>query len=251
MQNVLVILAHHDDEFFLAPLIHDECAGGARLEVCYLTHGSLYGADSSVRLQESHGVLAGLGVAEERIADLGRQQGIFDGELMNKAGAGLVALTACYGERRFARIYLMGWEGGHPDHDASHMIGAAFAADTQSGIRLLEFPAYNACGTPPGLFSSMLLVPRAGRVLQRVLTQREAEEYRQLTDAYASQQQVFKTLAGSIDWALFTRKSYLYRELDPKPDYTARPHAGRLFYEDKFKLSFETFRDRTSALRRV
>lgn len=249
MQDSLILLAHHDDEFFLAPLIRDDCAAGAAVHVCYLTHGSVYGADAAQRAAESRVVLDRLGVAGEHIADLGLEQGIFDGELAEKAGQALGAVAARYAGRRFGRVYLMAWEGGHHDHDAAHMIALAYADRDQPRTRLREFPLYNSLGAPPNECYAMTLIPRAGcTTLQRPLTPREAQGYAELIDAYPSQAQVFRSLRPAIDWALHTRRSYHYRELGPRPDHRLRPHPGPLFYEQKFPLSFETFWTRIQSL---
>lgn len=249
MQDILILLAHHDDEFFLAPLIRDECASGAAVHVCFLTHGSVLGAAAEARMQESRGVLAGLGVAGDRVLELGMQGGIFDGELAAKAGTAHVALVTHYAAARFARIYLMAWEGGHPDHDAAHMLALAYADRSQPGARLFEFPLYNSHGAPPGLCQVMTLIPRPGcRLLARALTAQEPEDCARLIAAYPSQQQVFRSLAPAIEWALFTRRSFQYCELGSRPDHSLRPHPGPLFYEQKFPLSFADFCERIRSL---
>lgn len=249
MPDVLVILAHHDDEFFLAPLIRDECAAGASLHVGFLTHGSLQGVPPELRMRESRAALAGLGVGEGQVSELGAQAGIPDFRLAESAAAALAALERRYAGRRFARIYLMAWEGGHPDHDAAHMAALAYADRHQPAARLFEFPLYNAYQATPGLCQVMTLIPRPGsRLLERRLTAEEARACSDLREAYPSQQQVFRSLAPAIDWGLFTRRSFQYRELGPRPDHALRPHPGPLFYEQKFPFSFETFRERVRGL---
>ena len=94
----------------------------------------------------------------------------------------------------------------------------------------------------------MRLIPRAGRVHSRPVSEVEAEAWRSLSASYPSQQQVFKSLMRGIEHALFTRRSCEYRELVPPPDYSQRPHAGPLFYEQRFDLSFETFREKLGEL---
>src|ERR1041384_7056598 len=110
MPAALAVLAHHDDEFFLAPVLQDECAAGTELSVVFLTHGSRFGAETGVRARESQAALTGFGVDPARIAELGLHAGIFDGELMHKPGAALGALDGRLAGQRFERIYLMGWE---------------------------------------------------------------------------------------------------------------------------------------------
>jgi LmbE family N-acetylglucosaminyl deacetylase len=247
--SVLVLLAHHDDEFFLAPLIQDECHAGADLAVVFLTHGSAFGGDAQARIAESNRVLSTLGVPPGCVFQLGAELGVFDGGLMDKAGLARAALAQRFQAAGFRRAYLMAWEGGHPDHDAAHMIGASWAR--QGAAELLEFPLYNACGFAPGRFVSMRLTPRAGRVHSRPLSQAEASAWRDLSACYPSQAEVFTSLMPGIEYALFTRRSCEYRDLLPSLDYAQRPHAGPLFYEQRFGLSFESFREKLAPLRRA
>jgi hypothetical protein len=116
---------------------------------------------------------------------------------------------------------------------------------------LLEFPLYNACGLAPGRFISMQLTPRAGRVRSRPVSETEAKAWHGLSASYPSQRQVFASLMPGIEHALFTRRSCEYRELVPTLDYSQRPHAGPLFYEQRFDLSFEVFREKLAVLRRA
>ncbi len=243
MPAALILLAHHDDEFFLAPVIRDECAAGAAVSVAYLTHGSRFGAGSGEeRIRESHAALARLGVAEPRIAELGAELGIHDGDLMHKAGAALAALTARYAAERFPRIYLMAWEGGHTDHDAAHAIGAAYGTRAQPAARRFEFPLYNCHRMAAGLFQVMRLGPGAGPMLERRLAPEEADEYLALFDSYGSQREVLAVLRPGIEQALTRRGSYRYRELTALHDLARPPHAGPLFYEQRFGTSFAEFR---------
>ncbi|HEY1773287.1 MAG TPA: PIG-L family deacetylase [Gammaproteobacteria bacterium] len=245
--RVLVLLAHHDDEFFLAPLIQDECRAGAELMVVYLTHGSALGVEAQARIAESDRVLSTLGVAPRCMSQLGAELGISDGGLMDAARRACATLTERFPPTQFRRAYLMAWEGGHTDHDTAHMIGAAWAR--QAAVELLEFPLYNACGRAPGKFTSMRLTPRAGRIHSRPVDEAEAKVWRDLSASYPSQRQVFASLMPGIERALFKRRSCEYRELTPLPDYSQRPHEGPLFYEQRFALSFETFRDKLTVLR--
>ena len=242
MEQALVVLAHHDDEFFLAPLILDEAQAGVAVTVAFLTHGSLDGSDAATRAAESRAVLRGLGVAESRIQHLGELIGAGDGALYLNGKRALEMLRERHDGARFQRVYLMAWEGGHPDHDAAHQVGAAFAAG--SGARLFEFPLYNSCRTPPGKFQLMTPVPRPGDLHERRLTPVEAESCFALTQAYPSQRGIFELFAPSIRRCLFERRSYLFRELPQPLDCSKRPHAGPLFYEQRFSLGFDAFRAR-------
>jgi LmbE family N-acetylglucosaminyl deacetylase len=247
--RVLVLLAHHDDEFFLAPLIQDECRAGAELSVVFLTHGSAFGAEARARTAESDHVLSMLGVAPGAVHQLGAELGIFDQGLADQAELARATLERRFPAEGFDRVYLMAWEGGHPDHDAAHLIGVSWARP--GAAELLEFPLYNACGLLPGRFISMRLIPREGRIRSRPVNESEAEAWRSLSASYPSQRQVFESLMPGIQHALFARRSCEYRELTPRPDYSQRPHAGPLFYEQRLGLSFEGFCAKLAVLKRA
>jgi len=208
------------------------------VSVAYLTGGPA----SPVRVPESERVLVGLGVGMHRVMQLGMEAGIDDGTLSLKPAAALAALRARFRAADFTRIYLQAWEGGHPDHDASHLIGVRFAAGSAAQVR--EFPLYNAAGSAAGRFRSLQFTPGAMPVLERRLTAEDAAWWRGLLAAYPSQQQVFAPMRASIDWCLDVRRSCTHRQVDPARDYSLRPHLGPLFYEQGFGLSFEEFRQR-------
>lgn len=242
MSSVLFILAHHDDEFFAAPLLKDACASGPAY-IAYLTHG---GEDAARRIAESDRALASLGVDPACVIQLGRDSSIEDGSLSLKPTAALAALREISSAADLTRLYLPAWEGGHPDHDTAHRIGVSFAAG--SGAEAYEFPLYNASWMPLGKFRTMQFTPGAMPVLERPVTTEEAEAWRALLACYPSQRSVFASMHSSIEWCLETRKSCVYRRVDAARDYGLRPHAGPLFYEQRFGLSFETLREHLAAL---
>src|SRR6185437_7604917 len=95
--HLLVLLAHNDDEFFISPLLAREIATGTRVQVVYLTHGSVYGADSDRRIAESRALLEELGVGPEQVWWVGRQADIFDGSLASHAERAYQAVLAALG----------------------------------------------------------------------------------------------------------------------------------------------------------
>jgi LmbE family N-acetylglucosaminyl deacetylase len=238
----LFILAHHDDEFFIGPVLKDACATGA-VQVAYLTHG---GADAATRVPESDRALASLGVDPACVLQLGVETGIEDGALSLRPAQALAALRSRLASADFTHIYVPAWEGGHPDHETTHRAGVAFAAGKVT--ELYEFPLYNAAEMPAGKFRTMQFTPGVMPVVERAVTREEAEAWRALLAHYPSQQTVFASMRSGIEWCLETRRSCIYRRVDPARDYAARPHAGPLFYEQRFGLSFETLRERLGGL---
>jgi len=231
--NVLFLFAHNDDEYFAALRIGEELRAGNRVLAAYLTHGSIYGADSGERVEESMAILDRLGVRRADVFLLGQETDIFDLKLHERMADAYRALSARLQAVSIDRLYLMAWEGGHPDHDASHLIGRAYAYAQGLERELYEFPAYNR-------FRVMSYVGEGGEVLSTATDRRRA--FRTLCSAFGYRTQRLTFLAmlpGSlVQLVLLGRQTY--RRV-PERDYSKPPHNGRLFYERKFRLSFADF----------
>ena len=81
-----------------------------------------------------------------------------------------------------AEIHVLAWEGGHIDHDASHLVGVALA-HSLGGVSVRECPAYSRAAWPLVPFAVMR--PLKGR--RHVVTRRLS-----LSDALRSLQ-LFRT----------------------------------------------------------
>jgi hypothetical protein len=131
------------------------------------------------------------------------------------------------------RIYLMAWEGGHPDHDASHLIGRAYAGAHGLERELYEFPAYNR-------FRVMSYVGQGGEILSTATDRWRAFATLCSAFSYRTQRLTFLAmLPGSLVQLLLLGRQ-TYRRV-PERDYSKPPHKGRLFYERKFRISFVDF----------
>ncbi len=247
--NVLFLLAHNDDEYFSSLQISEELRLGNRVLIAYLTHGSIYGVASEIRIQESMNVLIGLGVNPCEILMLGYENNIFDGKLCERIVDAyqslreLVPVTASIG-----RVYVMAWEGGHPDHDASHMIGVAFARVRGLQKQLYEFPAYHAARNCLKLSGVMQLLDGNDDLTSTVPNRIKAFRAFTLALKYKTQRRTFLALLPGSAFQLLIRGYQTCRLVPENRDYTNPPHRGKLFYERRFKLSFATFIKDASAL---
>lgn len=161
--NVLILLAHHDDECFVSVRIRREVDAGNRVLVAFTTCGSAYGTSRDVREAESFRALGRLGIPMTDVLLLGRELDVEDG----RAGAGCGAiLTRCREIARqvaIGRIVTVAWEGGHPDHDITHLVARRLALEWHIENDLLEFPLYTASGAPPRLHRVGRFNDRRGR----------------------------------------------------------------------------------------
>lgn len=237
----LVLFAHNDDEFFVAPLLRRETAAGGRVLVAYLTYGSVYGADSTLRITESRRVLEKMGIRPEDVLLTGLDAGIFDGELTGKVEPALKSVTAAVQNVAIDRILVPAWEGGHPDHDAAHLVGVALARGRRPGGGLYEYPTYNGRGLP-WHFGRVMEFPDGGADVQRSrISLREGWWAIKCGLSYRSQRRTFVwILPGAMNKYLLARRSLL-RRVPADRDYRQPPHAGKLFYERRSSLTFPQF----------
>lgn len=153
MQRILFMLAHPDDEFACSIRILDASRRGLDVHCAYLTDGA-YGEQSTLlRMEETTRALALLGIESTSIHFMGSEFGFPDGRLhayMDSAATELSRLFTRVGG--FDAVYLPAWEGGHQDHDATHLIGAV-TARRHGVVEILQFPLYNGAGLPGPFFN--------------------------------------------------------------------------------------------------
>ncbi|HEX3551360.1 MAG TPA: NAD-dependent epimerase/dehydratase family protein [Candidatus Elarobacter sp.] len=247
--DVLCVFAHQDDEVGIATRIAYEARLGNRVWCAYLTDGAT-STPASVRDTESARVLGRLGVDGARIAFLRDGDGrIADGSLFRELPRArrMLASWAASTAARFARIYVMDWEGGHADHDAAHVAALAFARD--AGIAdVFAYSLYNAYRRRRGLFRVTSFVPAAEPVIARKLTLREAlVPVRALAD-YRSQRRTWLGLGPGLAVRALARREERVRRADPSRLRTA-PHAGPLLYETMFGVPAASVLDATADAR--
>jgi N-acetylglucosamine malate deacetylase 2 len=115
------------------------------------------------------------------------------------------------------------YEGGHPDHDAvAFAVHAARALLRRAGAdapEVAEFASYHADGD--GLAAGGFLPHLKFTEFTVALSPAEREGKRRMLDAYASQRETL---------GQFGVETERFR-VAPRYDFTAPPHAGRLWYE--------------------
>lgn len=240
------LLPHQDDEFGVFYLIENIIERGERAVCFFITNGGFGGADPATRDEESRHVLDALGVQVSDIRFLGSNHGLPDGQLS-------VLLPAAFEHLKKAAeefgspdlVYIPAWEGGHQDHDATHILGIAAAEFWGARGRLRQFSLYNAdrCGLRP----YRVLAPIAKNGLAEALPIPAARwmRYLWLCLSYRSQ---MKTFAGLLP---FMAAHYALRGVQNLQEVSSsrvreRPHEGILLYERFRKTSFEDFKSSVS-----
>ncbi len=244
--DVLVVLAHQDDEIGILARIAYETAAGARVWCAYLTDGASK-VPAAVRDAESLAMLARIGVPAERVGFVGAPR-VGDGTLFANVQHALDALDAWASAiPRLARLYTLDWEGGHHDHDAAHLVALAFAA--RRGVAdVFTFSLYNAWRRPRRLFRVTSFVPGASDVLRRRLSLREALLPVGAIAAYPSQRSTWLGLGPGLAVRALLRREERLRRADPQR-LRERPHAGLLLYETLFGVAADDVMRATAGVR--
>jgi LmbE family N-acetylglucosaminyl deacetylase len=239
-ENVLFVFAHQDDEMAAASRILFERARGAIVHCAFLTDGGLTAAPS-IRDRESLRALTELGVDGTHIAFIGSALPIADGALIDHLAIALQELERRMRDVELATVYCLAWEGGHHDHDASHLVAVAFSARRGMPDRCVELPLYRASRIR-GMFR--VLAPRISGAPweRRRLRWRDALRAAWLVRHYRSQ---FRSWLGLFP-ELFVKLVLLRREVSRTVDIRrlgAPPDLRPLLYESRFGCSWERFRD--------
>jgi LmbE family N-acetylglucosaminyl deacetylase len=237
--HALFVFAHQDDEIAFASRIAYALRNGWTVTCAYLTDGQARNVPSSIRDAESRRVLAHLGVDLARVHFIGSEAGIPDGKLVEQLGRALELLDARI-TGPLDEIYCLAWEGGHADHDASQLVAAAFAARRGLLANCFEMPLYHGHRLPGPLFNTLAPLRVGGPWTGRQILLREAFGIAMLCRFYHSQR---ATWMGLLPEALI-RLALGQREHTRRVDvarFTAPPHEGRLFYERRFGVSWESF----------
>jgi len=207
--------------------------------VAFTTYGSLYGTSEEVRGAESAAALAELGVPPEQIHLPGLESGTFDFSLVGRLAACYRRILESTGGLTLERVYVPAWEGGHPDHDATHLLGVRLAR-ARGVAEVFAYPAYRSALGPWPLWRT--LSPLAGGAQPRVRALALAEGWRalRLVGRFPSQRRSLLGLLPGMVWQLGLRRRERLVVVEGL-DYTRPPHPGRLFYTRRYGLSFEAF----------
>lgn len=221
----LFVFAHQDDEVIASTRITRELQGGNRVRCVYLTDGAGRGVDPAVRDAESLAVLADLGVGR---ADVVMGERVPDGDLPLHLDTALgIVEAAAAGEPD--RVYSLAFEGGHQDHDASHLVALAYACRHGLLRRTWQLPFYTGSGAPGKLFRVMRPVPGLPACARR-LPRDQALRSARLATRYPSQKRTWIGLAPEY----LLRRGLQRREILQPVTVPPRPIAGTPLYDALF-----------------
>ena len=229
VESVWFVFAHQDDELPVLPRIRFETARGVRVRCLYLTDGAS-AVPAPVRDAESLSMLTRMGVDARDVAFLGGNRRIPDGRLAFETTRGVELLRAfAVATPLPRRIYTLDWEGGHPDHDACHLIALAVAREAHIDD-VLVYSLYNGFRRLRGLFRVTSFVPGSTPLVRRRLTFREALLPVRALAHYRSQRRTWLGLVPGLTVRALVGRDERFRRAEPGR-LQSPPHPGPLLYE--------------------
>lgn len=239
-KTALFVFAHQDDEAFCATRIERELGWSHEVHCVHLTDGGKGSAAPSVRDHETLAILTELGVPRANIHLLGTRDGVPDGALVEHLGSSLARLEEALEGRAVQRVYCLAYEGGHQDHDASHLVALAFARRRRLLSRTWQIAVYNGWGLPGKLFHVDRPLALAVRRRDRRLSLSEGLRNAFLLARYPSQRKsFFGLLPGHFVARVLQRRESL-QAVSPEL-VGAPPHPGPLLYERLYRFPYSRF----------
>lgn len=246
-RRVVVLFAHPDDEIGVYPWLQAARERGVRVVCAFLTDGGWGGQRTAVRRRESQDVLAAFGLAGDDVLFLGEEWGVADGTLYRVLDDTVERLDARLRELcRDGEVWIPAWEGGHPDHDASHLAGLELAR--RAGATAYQFSLYHGRGLSGPWFRVLSPLPENGPL--HALPVSLMERLRCVLHClhYRSQWKSFVGLLPFYALRMLRRHPFVLQPADGART-AQRPHPGAMLYERRGGPSWEAFASGTTGLR--
>ena len=244
MKNISVfIFAHQDDEFGVYAELVRLFKNKTKVIVIYLTSGSLDGKIRPDRNNESLNVLKKIGVKQENIHFLGTDLNIPAArmfEYLDIIHPRLLSLINTLD--KITSLYFLSWEGGHQDHDATHIIGLALAKQLKILDHTFQFTLYSGYKLPWILFRLFSPLLGNGEVIAYRISWDLRLSFIKYILSYKSQ---FIPLIGLFPFFLFHLIFNGKQILQPVKinRVSEKPHIGLLLYERRSKIEYNEFKN--------
>lgn len=205
----------------------------------YLTDGAFSKQSPVKRNDESLRVLARLGVPAEDVRFIGLENSLADGALPMQLETALKAVQAAV-DGEVAELFLPCWEGGHQDHDATHLIGLAFFSTLVTKPTMRQYPLYHGAGLPGAFFRLLSPLPANGPIdiIRSDWPDRVAQA--RTAFSYPSQWRTWLGLGPFLIWHALIDGHVRLQPVDSRRVREA-PHASRLLYERRGFFTYAEF----------
>lgn len=247
MQRSIFVLPHQDDECGCYEPIRQAVQSGHQVECYFLTDGGYGGQCIEAREKESLHALQKLGVHSENIHFIGHAHSLPDGFLLNHLERTCDILSQYLEDGlEISAIYAPAWEGGHVDHDATHIVACAASETLVNQPDLWQFPLYNGQGLTSILFHVLKPLPSNGPPRKLKVPTKHKLEYLRLFLSYPTQWKIWVAIFPFMAYKVLFSKCY-YIQRATLPVRVTKPHHGKLLYERKGQAHFEDFAAKADA----
>lgn len=247
MKCAVFVFPHQDDEIGAYSAIEQSLLRGERVICAYTTAGADLGSPlAAARAQESEAALIELGVDRQAILHLGINYGWQLDTVHQRLDETAAVLKGIFDNEQPSRIYLPAWEGGHQDHDATHLAGVAAAFETGMHDRVVTYFMYRAPLSGPMPYLACAPIPGHPEAMRATVPFRRALKYTQLLFIYRTQ---FRAMVGLGPFFVF-RWLILRGVRYGKPVHSSvyfPPLPGRPLYERHKRLTWAEFREATKS----
>lgn len=244
----LFLFAHQDDEMPALWEIERLTRSGQRLCLVYLTTGQASPQGCERRNQESLTVLQRVGVDASQVWFLGAERGIPDGQLQQHLEPAWQALIHRFDHQAPASLHLLAWEGGHQDHDASHLLGMALAQRYERVEQSYQVPYYHGKDLPGILFKVLAPLTANGPSLTEAMPLTARWRYLRFLLVYRSQLTTWIGL-GPFFLLHYLWRGTLVRQRLSRARIDEKPHPGPMLYERRGFGDYTRFVTDTAAFK--
>lgn len=244
-KNLIILLPHQDDEIAILPLL-DEIQNSINLKIIYLTTNKNEKLNQK-RNNESLNVLKKIGIKKNDIFFLNNKHRIYDKNLYKKSNEVIKYLLSkknLITLDRDSTILTTSFEGGHPDHDASFFICMKIYKKLKYK-KFMSFPLYNSEKKlmPFQAFKNIMKYNDQLIFIETSLA--KSFFYLKLIFTYKSQMKTILSLFPFYLYRCLIKQSFILIDHSYNENFISKPHQGKLFYEKRKWMAFESFKKST------
>ncbi len=219
LAKVLCVFAHSDDEFGIIGKIVQLKEAGKDVFLAWTR------VSGDKRNNESRKAMRSIGISEEKMSflDCGNISSPDTFPIY------IEQLAALISKHRFDQIYVLGYEGGHIEHDLTHIATVSACRSIGFAGQIYEFGLYHLVHLTPQPFS---LISAPSPTIQMSLDKQSLDFVESLADLYESQK--YLVWGFKLGMSVAKKSHPCYRPL-PNWDYSRPPASGILWCEANLK----------------
>lgn len=239
----IYLLAHQDDEFALLQSLCNQQP--LEYQVIFLTNGLQPGVLPETRNAESLKVLATVGTQQQQVTFLGGEQSFNDGSLYQSIDAAWSALLAMLDGVNVSSVYMPAWEGGHQDHDITHVLGVCLAQRYDCLAQSRQIALYNGHNLPWKLYRVQSPLEDNGGTMPVPIPWSNRLHFLWVFRHYRSQWLTWLALYPFVLYRMIFRGKELLQPVSIER-LSQEPHPGPPLYEKRGCCNQRTIRESVS-----